>query len=362
MAPTRDVGVAVPPVGPVEPDPMSSLRHVHRSELDGFDDLFSPRLLIVTGKGGVGKTTVSAALALAASSSGRRTLLVEVEGRQGFSRTFRTQPWDYEEREFRPDLFGLAIDPEESMHEYLEMYYGLGRVSWVMSRTNAIDFVTAAAPGLRDLLLIGKVYEIERRRRDDGRPAYDVIILDAPPTGRIVPFLRAPEGVTEIVRVGPVRRQAAQITGLLEDPRRTSVVITTLLEEMPVTETLESLEDLTADGVAVGAIVANQTLAPRFEDPSALDDLDPDHLAGLAREAGVVIDADIASLALDEADAHHGRVVLEDEMRERLVAAGRPRIELPLLTGATFDQSDLEILADIIAVSVGEPGPRVGVR
>ena len=104
------------------------------------------------------------------------------------------------------------------MYEYLELFYGLKRVQWVMERSNAIDFVTTAAPGLRDLLLVGKVYEIEARRRDDGRRKYDLIILDAPPTGSIVPFLQAPEGVTEIVRVGPIKRQAGQIKDMLSTP------------------------------------------------------------------------------------------------------------------------------------------------
>jgi anion-transporting ArsA/GET3 family ATPase len=337
---------------------------VRPSSLSGFEELFATRVLIVTGKGGVGKTTAAAALAIAAAESGRRTLLVEVEGRQGLSRIFRTQPWDYDEREFRPGLHGTAVDPEDSMYEYLDMYYGLKRVSWVMSRTNALDFVTAAAPGLRDLLLIGKVYEMERRRGSDGRAAYDLVVLDAPPTGRIVPFLRAPEGVTEIVRVGPIKRQSAQITEMLEDPGRSQVVIVTLLEDMPVTETLESLVALRDEGIALGPIIANQTLAPRFDDvdEDLVTALDPEQLASVAARAGVELDEGTARFALTQAETHRERLHLEAEMRARLTDVGRPLLELPLLTGATFDVSDLEILADVIAASVGEPGPRVGVR
>ena len=174
------------------------------------------RLLLVTGKGGVGKSTTAATLAVAAARTGRRTCLVEVEERHTMPVLFDTEQWDFTEREVRPQLFGMAVDPEASLQQYLEMFYGAKRLSKLVVHSTAVEFATATAPGITDVLLIGKVKEIERRRDADGRFHYDLVIVDAPPTGRIINFLRSPEATIELAGIGPVRQQAQSVADMLD--------------------------------------------------------------------------------------------------------------------------------------------------
>src|SRR5690606_30656470 len=153
--------------------------------------------------------------------------------------------------------------------EYLSMFYGAQRITRLVARTPAVEFATQAAPGIKDVLLIGKVKEMERRRQPDGRFAYDLIVVDAPPTGRIVNFLAAPDATTELVNVGPVRQQAQTVIEMLTDAERTAVMLTTLLEEMPVTETADSITALRDLGVPLGPILVNRVALPAM-DPQAL--------------------------------------------------------------------------------------------
>jgi anion-transporting ArsA/GET3 family ATPase len=311
------------------------------------------RLILVTGKGGVGKSTVAAALGLAGARAGKRTALVEVEGRQTFSRLFNTAPWDFEEREFRPNLFGLSIDPEASLQEYLEMFYGAKRISKLLVGSTAVEFATTAAPGIKDVLLIGKVKEMERRRSGDGRFRYDLIVVDCPPTGRIINFLKAPDATTELVNVGPIRTQAQTLVDMLLDPERTKVVLATLLEEMPVTETIEGITSLADFGVALGPVMANRVVDQRFDDAECKalqEELDADSLTTILAGADVRLDPQAAHSLLGLGLEHLDRLSLQDEMRDQLQRKlALPIMELPEIYAEDFGADQIGRLADLLA-------------
>ena len=181
------------------------------------------RLHVVTGKGGTGKTTVAAALALALAHAGRKVLLIEAEGRQGIARLFDRPPLPYEERKIAigpgeaddgrdpgGDVYALAIDPEGALLDYLQMFYGMRSAGVALTRLGMVDFATTIAPGLADVLVTGKATEATRRRQAGSASgfAYDAVVLDAPPTGRIGRFLNVSAEVSGLAKVGPVRSHA----------------------------------------------------------------------------------------------------------------------------------------------------------
>ena len=317
--------------------------------------LLDPRLLIVTGKGGVGKSSVAAAVALAGARTGRRTCLVEVEGRSTFSRLFDTQAWDFDEREFRPNLWGMAIDPEASLREYLELFYGARRLSRLVANSTAVEFATTAAPGIKDVLLMGKVKEVERRRNPDGRFCYDLVVLDSPPTGRIVNFLRAPDATTQLVNVGPIRQQAQSLIDMLSDPMRTNLVLVTLLEEMPVSETLDSAAALRELGVTIGPVVINRVLTQRTDKAAskALAELSVADLRGLLGAAGLEVDDEAAAGLLDAGAASTKRLELQRKLRTQLTTQLRgTTLELPYVYSQRFAADEVGILAGLIERAV----------
>src|SRR5215207_8171685 len=214
-----------------DPAPLTYARYVGSEEQH---EQWPARLHVVTGKGGTGKTTVAAALALALAAGGRRTLLVEVEGRQGIAQLFDTPPLPYEERRIASAAGGgevraLAVDVEEALLEYLELFYNLRRAGRALNKVGAIDFATTIAPGMRDVLLTGKVKEAVTRT-EKGRRVYDAVVLDAPPTGRITRFLNVTAEVAGLARVGPIKSQSDGVMAVLRSPQ-TAVHLVTLLEE-----------------------------------------------------------------------------------------------------------------------------------
>jgi anion-transporting ArsA/GET3 family ATPase len=199
--------------------------------------LTKARLHFVTGKGGTGKSTIAAALALALAAGGRKVLLVEVEGRQGIAQLFDVPPLPYEEVKIATAERGgvvnaLAIDTEAAFLEYLDMFYNLGLAGRAMRRIGAVEFATTIAPGLRDVLLTGKIKEIvTRNEREQPRgkgSVYDAIVVDAPPTGRIARFLDVTSAVSELAKGGPVHSQADGVVKLLHSDLTTIHLVTLL--------------------------------------------------------------------------------------------------------------------------------------
>ncbi len=316
------------------------------------------RLHIVTGKGGTGKTTVAAALALALTRQGKRVLLAEVEERQGISQTFDVPPIGHEETRIvhergGGELYAMSVDVRESLMEYLQKFYRLGRAGTVLEKVGAVDFATTIAPGLRDVLLIGKVYEAAGRRRG-GRhkdePAYDAVVLDAPPTGRVVRFLNVNAEVADVAKVGPIRTQADSITRMLRS-HTTAVHVVSLLEEMPVQETVDALAELRGASLPLGAIVINQVHEPLLEEAElATAATDPDAGAAVTvdlKSVSVRTSAAMVTGLLEQAREHAERVALQKEQEEILLAQGRQVFRLPLLPEGT-DAGGIRVLADAL--------------
>lgn len=303
------------------------------------------RLHVVTGKGGTGKTTVAAALALALAADGRRVLLVEVEERQGIARLFDVPPLPYEERKVAVasgggEVKALCIDVEAALLEYFQLFYNLGIAGRSLRKLGAIEFATTLAPGLRDVLLTGKVKETVTRIGSDHQPVYDAVVMDAPPTGRVVTFLNVTQAMSGLAKRGPIHSQAEGVVQLLHSPQ-TVVHLVTLLEDMPVTETLEGVEELRREGFPVGCVFVNAVtespLPVELLPTAAAGDLDRaavrDGLTAGGLTAGrspAELDALIEGLTTQTAE-QAVRVLDELRCREVLQETGVPLLTLPRL-------------------------------
>jgi len=303
------------------------------------------RVVIVAGKGGVGKTTVTAALATAAARTGMSVLIVEVEGKSGLASCFGEAALTYEEAELRPGVRARTLTPDDALLEYLDDH-GMRRISKRLSRSGALDVVATAVPGMRDILVLGKVKQLERAN------VADLIILDAPAAGHAVSFLLSARGLLDAVRVGAINRQAAERVELLSDPSRCQVMLVTLPEETPVNELIETaytIEDRA--GVALGPIVVNSCVPPLGTAGGALRDEDgvrADALAvGLTLEDGEVRAlADAASFRDDLARRQAEQCA---RLAERLAL---PQLRLPYFFTADVGSAEIEILADELSVGI----------
>ncbi len=318
--------------------------------------LSKARLHFVTGKGGTGKSTVAAALALTLASGGRKVLLVEVEGRQGIAQLFDVPPLPYKELKIATAEHGgqvnaLAIDIEAAFLEYLDMFYNLGIAGRAMRRIGAIEFATTIAPGLRDVLLTGKIKESVIRVGKDKLPVYDAIVVDAPPTGRIVRFLDVTRAVSDLAKGGPVYSQAEGVVKILHSDH-TAIHLVTLLEALPMQETMEAIDELQGLGLPIGSVIVNRNIAAYLQPDdltkAAEGDVDADAVrSGLAAAGIKLSDADFAGL-LTETIQHATRLTARAANAELLDELKVSRLELPTIADGV-DLGSLYELSESLA-------------
>jgi len=290
----------------------------------------------VTGKGGVGKTSVALAMGIAAAAEGRRTIVCEVAAQESAGSLFGRGRIGFNETRLRKDLFAISIDPDASIREYLELQLPVKAMGDLLYRSRIFSYLAAATPGLSELVTVGKIWELalNKRKARDGKP-YDLVIVDAPATGHGIGLLQTPQTFAAIARTGPMERQASTINATITNPKRAGVVIVALPEEMPVNESA-SLETELIDkvGIAVDRIFMNGLYPDRF------DGADKEKLAAILDGAGPAAPAIAA--ALDEshrAGAHREQLLRLQEMTRTEVS------ELPFIFSPELGIDGLETLA-----------------
>lgn len=325
-------------------------------------EFLAPKILIVSGKGGVGKTTVSAALALVAARQGRKVCIAEVDRKGTLPRLFGGGELTYDPSEIAPGVWGMNVVPEDSLAEYLNVQYHMKRVSKAFTSTHFVDYITTAAPGLKDILVLGSIWYLEQGRKGDGELDFDTIVLDAPAAGHMLTFLSAPMGLSDALRVGPVRRQSDWLVEMLRDPNRTRIHLVTIPEEMPVNETVETAEALSHKlGLDPGAVFANAVYQELLtsDEQEALDDVmsddNPRELRIRAAEVALRLDNEDLKALVGYARFHAARRAIQAKhLRALKRTVDDPVVELPFLFSGGLALPDIETLADVIEAKVEE--------
>ena len=295
------------------------------------------RLLLVSGKGGVGKTTVAAAVGLLAARLGKRTIVCEVSDQERISSAFGSARVGHSEVEVAPGLNTISISPERAKREWLDHQLHSATLAGVLGQSRIFQYLTAAAPGLSELVTIGKIWELAQLERRSPRAApYDLVVVDSPATGHGLAMLRAPRTYAEVARVGPIRRQATIIHEFLTDPAATGVLAVALPEEMPVNETVDLEQRLREEmGTPVGAIVANGVYPERFSPAEA------ERLASLDGRGSPEARAALRAALFEHRRARAQRGELRRLKRE----AEAPVLTLPYLFEPELGRAELEQLS-----------------
>ena len=300
-------------------------------------DLLDKRLLFVTGKGGVGKSTVALALGIAAAERGKRTIVCEVSAQEHTSRTFRRAEIGFHEVRLRDHLWGISIDPDRSMREYVLLQVRVRAMGDILYRSRIFSYLAAATPGLREMVTIGKIWELAQpdRRSKKGR-AYDLVIVDAPATGHGIGFLQTPKTFAEIARVGPIHSQAKTIQRFVTDHERTGVAIVAMPEQMAVNESADLERELAGEiGIDVDRVYLNALYEERFDAAEA---------ARIETAAGSANGA--AAAALRAALSQRRRSVVQREQEARLRELVRAPIStLPFVFEPELGAAEIEGLA-----------------
>ena len=322
------------------------------------DRFFAPRIHVVCGKGGVGKTTVSAALAVVAARQGRAVCVAEVDGKGSLPHLFGADQPSYRPSELSPGVWALNILPEDALAEYLRVQYHMRHISRILTSTHFVDYITTAAPGLKDILVLGKIWYLEQNRWGDAQGRqFDTIIVDAPASGHMLSFLSSPIGLADAVQTGPILRQADGLIELLRDPRRTHAHLVTLAEEMPVKETLETAAALDADvKIAPGVVFANAVFDSALEadEVASMDSRAPEMMLR-ARQVGIELDEE----DMDALRGYANWLAARCEIQQRHLGyldkgLAQPIVKLPYLFSAGLALPDVELLADAIEHRIEE--------